>query len=99
MLQKSVVHWDGKLLFDLSSSEVRKVDHLQILVSSLKNSNTKLLGIPKLSSDTWKATANTVFEHFKSRANVILKQLVCDSTQLLHILMSSKKHVLLEYKT
>ncbi|GBN19797.1 hypothetical protein AVEN_62835-1 [Araneus ventricosus] len=61
---KSVVHWDGKLLSDLSAKSTEKIDrhHLVVLVSSLQDGSTKLLGIPKLLSGSGKAAADAIME-------------------------------------
>jgi hypothetical protein len=56
-----IVHWDGKLLQDLTGRE--KVDRLPILVSSCgPEPVTQLLSVPKLASGTGAAEANAVFE-------------------------------------
>lgn len=52
----------GKLS-NLAVNEKRKLDHLLVLVSSLKDSNTKILRIPELLSGTGEAEANTIFEY------------------------------------
>jgi hypothetical protein len=51
------VHWDGKMLPDLTSKE--NVDRLAILVSG--EGVMKLLGVPKLPNGTGESMANTVF--------------------------------------
>ena len=51
------VHWDGKLLEDLTGHET--VDRLPIIITG-KETN-QLLGIPKLSSGTGEATAEAVY--------------------------------------
>jgi len=67
---KSVVHWDGKLLPDLTvgseSSDAGLVDRLPVLVSSLTDGTTKLLGVPKLKSGTGNVAANAVLEQVRS---------------------------------
>jgi hypothetical protein len=63
---KSVVHWDGKLLPDITGSENCKVERLPVLLSSIENGETKLLGIPKLTSGTGQATANAVQKQLQS---------------------------------
>ena len=50
-----VVHWDGKLLPDITNVVHEKVDHLAILVTG-KNTE-KLLGVPKISKGTGEAMA------------------------------------------
>lgn len=52
------VHWDGKLLQDLTSKE--HVDRLPILVSG--PSINKLLGVPKLTSGTGELQAHAIFD-------------------------------------
>ena len=56
-----VVHWDGKLMQDLTSKEL--VDRLPILVSG--KGTTQLLGIPKLNSGTGGDIATAVVEELK----------------------------------
>lgn len=56
------VEFNTGKLSDLSVNETRKVDHVWVLVSSLKDSNTKILRIPELLSGTGEAGANTIFE-------------------------------------
>ena len=62
---KCVVHWDGKLLPDLSGSG-ELVDRLPVLLSSLIDGNIKLLGVPKVESGTGLATAKAVHEQLHS---------------------------------
>src|SRR6218665_2466655 len=52
-----VVHWDGKLLPDISGNH-EKVDRLPILVSG--RGVERLLNVPKLPNDTGEAMANAV---------------------------------------
>lgn len=52
------IHWDGKLLEDISNKEI--VDRLPVLVSGV--SVDQLLGVPKLSSGTGEASAAAVYE-------------------------------------
>lgn len=59
---KSVVHWDGKLLPDVTGDESSHVDRLPVLVSSVVDGNIKLLGVPKLSSGTGQSAATAVHE-------------------------------------
>ena len=61
---KSIVHWDGKLLTDVTG--VVNVDRLPVLLSSLVDGTTKLLGVPKLASGSGRAAADAVHEHIKS---------------------------------
>ena len=51
-----VVHWDGKLLPDISGRE--KVDRLPVIVSGTRKE--QLLGVPKISSGTGKCQASAV---------------------------------------
>ena len=51
------VHWDGKLLPDLTGNE--KVDRLPILASGLGVS--QLLAVPKLPNGTGEAMASAVY--------------------------------------
>ncbi|GBN02066.1 hypothetical protein AVEN_223395-1 [Araneus ventricosus] len=59
----SVVHWDAKLLPDLSTKSTEKIDchRLAVLASSLQDGSTKLLGVPKLLSGNGKAEADAVY--------------------------------------
>uniref|UniRef100_A0A2S2PCY9 Uncharacterized protein n=1 Tax=Schizaphis graminum TaxID=13262 RepID=A0A2S2PCY9_SCHGA len=52
------VHWDGKLLPDLTSKD--KVDRLAVIVSG--DGIMKLLGVPKIPNGTGEAQATAVFE-------------------------------------
>ena len=52
------IHWNGKLLEDISGEEV--VDRLPVLVSG--NGVDQLLGVPKLSSGTGENTSTAVFK-------------------------------------
>lgn len=55
-----IVHWDGKLLPDISSKI--KIDRLPVLVSSLDGRDSQLLAVPKISAGTGKAEADAVFQ-------------------------------------
>jgi len=50
------VHWDGKLLKDLTGKEL--VDRLHVIVSGLETN--QLLGVPKLISGTGEAQVTAV---------------------------------------
>ena len=63
---KSIVHWDGKLLPDVTGEATNNVDRLPVLLSSLVDGTTKLLGVPKLASGSGRAAADAVYEHIKS---------------------------------
>jgi hypothetical protein len=63
---KAVVHWDGKLLPDLTGVDTEQVDRLPVLLSSLVDGSTKLLGVPKLTSGSGKAATEAVLEYLKS---------------------------------
>lgn len=63
---KSVVHWDGKLLPDITGVDTEQVDRLPVLISSLTDGSTKLLGVPKLASGSGKAAMEAVLELLKS---------------------------------
>ena len=52
------VHWDGKLMEDLTSHQ--HVDHLPVLISGA--GVEQLLGVPKLSSGTGEAQASAVVQ-------------------------------------
>lgn len=59
---KSVVHWDGKLMSDLTGDDTNQVDRLPILISSLVDGSIKLLGVPKLTSGSGQTAADAVYE-------------------------------------
>lgn len=63
---KAVVHWDGKLLPDLTGVDTEQVDRLPVLLSFLVDGSTKLLGVPKLTSGSGKAATEAVLEYLKS---------------------------------
>jgi hypothetical protein len=63
---KSVVHWDGKLLPDVTGVDTNHVDRLPVLLSSLVDGETKLLGVPKLTSGTGQAAAEAIHELLNS---------------------------------
>ena len=54
------MHWDGKLLPDITGININKIDRLPVLVSLLADRGTKLLGAPKLASGSGQATADAV---------------------------------------
>ena len=62
---KSVVHWDNKLLPDITSVDTNHVDRLPVLISSLIDGSTKLLGVPKLASGSGQAAGEAVLELLK----------------------------------
>ena len=41
-----IVHWGGKLMPDITGIDINKIDRLPVLVSSLADRGTKLLGVP-----------------------------------------------------
>ena len=57
---KLVVHWDDKLLPDMSDKETL-VDRLPVLLSSIADGTTKLLGIPTLNSGTGHASSDAAY--------------------------------------
>ena len=61
---KSVVHWNGKLLLDLSGKETL-VDRLPGLLSSIADEKTKLLDVPALDSETGHASADAVYRQLQ----------------------------------
>lgn len=66
---KSVVHWDSKLLPDLTGVAVAstsKVERLPVIISSLADGTMKLLGVPQLASGSGHAAAKAVLELLKS---------------------------------
>jgi hypothetical protein len=61
-----VVHWDGKLLPDTTGQNIDHVDRLPVLLSSLVDGKTKLLGVPKLNSGSGQAAADAVLDLLNS---------------------------------
>ena len=86
------VHWDGKLLPDLTGKE--HVDRLQVLVSGF---NTfQILGVPKLVSGTGEAQAAAVPQLLEDwglknlvRAYVLTQQLPTHVKSMAYVLYSS----------
>jgi len=62
---KSVVHWDGKLLPDVTGS-ASLIDRLPVLVTSAVDGDSKLLGVSALLSGTGRDTAEAVLQQLKS---------------------------------
>jgi len=58
-LNATVLHWDGKLLPDLTRKQT--VDRLPIVITN--NGSKQLLGIPKLLQGTSKAQAEAIYQH------------------------------------
>ena len=72
-----VVHWDGKMLYNMVKHEV--LDRLPILVSN--NEIEKLIGIPELSNGTGKSQAEAVCEVLEDWGlSDRVKALSCDTT-------------------
>jgi len=59
------MHWDSKLLPDITGVDMGKVDRLPVLISSLVDGNTKLLGVPELVSRSGHAAAVAVLDLLK----------------------------------
>ena len=76
-LTNVIVHWDGKLLCDITGN--KKVDRLPIVLSY--NGTTKLLSVPKLTSGTGRNQADAIFEALQEWGvtNTIVG-LCCDTT-------------------
>ena len=53
-----IIHWDGKLLEDITGNEV--VDRLPVLISG--SGENQLLGVPKIDHGTGKDSANAVHQ-------------------------------------
>jgi hypothetical protein len=53
-----IIHWDGKLLEDITGNEV--VDRLPVLISG--SGEDQLLGVPKIDRGTGRHTANAVYQ-------------------------------------
>lgn len=58
-LNAIVVHWDGKLLPDLTRKQT--VDRLPIVITN--NGSEQLLGVPKLSQGTSKSQAEAIYQY------------------------------------
>ncbi|KAA0200091.1 hypothetical protein HAZT_HAZT002953 [Hyalella azteca] len=56
MSETVVVHWEEKLMQDLTNK--KHVDHLPVLVSG--KGAVQLLGVPKLANGTWRVRSNAV---------------------------------------
>lgn len=61
----SVVHWDGKLLPNVANG-IGVIERLPVLVTSLVDGDSKLLGVPKLPSVTGRLTADAVYDQLQS---------------------------------
>ena len=72
-LSKSVVHWDGKLLPNITGTN--KVDQLPVVISSLVDGNIKLLEVSRLSSGSEQVTADAVL--------ILVKSWKCDSLTII----------------
>jgi len=70
------VHWDGKLMPDLTGNE--KVDRLPILVSTM--GEKKLLSIPKIPTGTGQAQAQAVFDAIEEWGLANLVRAMCFDT-------------------
>ncbi|XP_074096012.1 uncharacterized protein LOC141525415 [Cotesia typhae] len=58
--QNFIVHWDGKLLPELSNQPMKKVERLPIVVSGMDVE--QLLGVPALDESTGANEAEVIFE-------------------------------------
>lgn len=58
--QNLIVHWDGKLLPELSNQPMKKVERLPIVVSGMNVE--QLLGVPALDESTGVNEADVIFE-------------------------------------
>ena len=65
-LVKSVVHWDGKLLPDVTGEEGSNVDRLPVLLTSLEDGSNKLLAVLKLASGSGKAACDAIMQELTS---------------------------------
>ena len=68
------MHWDFKLLPDITEVDTGKVEGLPVLISSLVDGNIKLLGVPKLVSGSGHAAAVAVLD--------LLKLWQCDAFEI-----------------
>ena len=62
---KCVVHWDSKLLPDVTGEGDAVVDRLPVLVTSLVDGCTKLLGVPKLTCGSGLETSKSIVQHLE----------------------------------
>lgn len=62
---KCVVHWDSKLLPEVTGEGDVVVDRLPILVTSLVDGCTKLLGVPKLTCGSGLETSKSVVQYLE----------------------------------
>lgn len=80
---KSIVHWDSKLLPDISGQAGAKVNRLPVILTCLVDGSTKLLGVPILSEDcaAGQGGANAVFDQLQSwRCNSQVVGMCFDTT-------------------
>jgi len=77
-LKSLVLHWDGKLLPDITHGKL-KVDRLPVIVSF--EGITQLLDVPKLKSGTGEKQANAIFDIINNGGVTNKVQaLYCDTT-------------------
>ena len=60
------MHWDGKLLPNITGVDTDKVERLPVLIFSVVDGSTKLLGVPKLASVSRQEAAVAVLDLLKS---------------------------------
>lgn len=76
-LDALVLHWDGKILYDMVKKEM--VDRLPVVVSNGKT--VKLLGVPMVKNGKGSSQANAVFEVLEDWGlETSVKALCCDTT-------------------
>lgn len=76
-LKAVILHWDGKLLFDLVKREL--LDRLPIIVSS--GDVEKLLGVPQLENGKGITQANSIYDVLEDwDLSPSIKALCCDTT-------------------
>jgi hypothetical protein len=89
------VHWDGKLMEDLTSKE--NVDHLPVLISGA--GVEQLLGVPKLASGTGEAQAAAVITCLQDWGVVDRASAMCFDTTASNTGIHSGACTLIQKKT
>jgi len=75
---KSVVHWDGKMLPDVTGKDHGNVHRFPVLISSIVDGSTKLLEVPKGSG---RSAADVDIEQLKSlKCDTLIVGMCFDTT-------------------
>lgn len=74
------VHWDGKLLRDMTDENSKMVDRLPVIVSGTMGDT--LLGVPKLDSGTGLNQAKAVYSLLQKTGNLAIKSVLFALTPL-----------------